>query len=595
MVTKRQAVVEERSVDAKRPLRVICVGAGISGILTSIRFPQRIPNLDLQIYEKNPDVGGTWFENKYPGCACDIPAHTYQLTFEPNLDWPKFYASSKDIHKYWKKVVAKYGCMKYIKLQHQIVQARWVAEESKWHVQVKNLVSGRIFQDTCDIFISAAGALNDWKWPKIPGLHSFKGKLLHSANWDESYDYSNKRVAVVGAGSSGIQIVPGVQPTVKHLDHYVRGKTWIATTFARAKVEERGQGLDNFHFTPEDIQTFKNSPETYQQFRKEIELELQSAHGATLRGSVEQKDALADFTLKMRTRLAKKPELVDQLMPSFPPLCRRLTPGPGYLEALVEPNVDVISTEIREIVEDGIITEDGIHRPVEAIMCATGFDTSFTPRYPIYGINNLALSEKWKATPSTYISITVDQFPNFFVYLGPNSGLGAGNLLVLLEKMADYFTECVSKIQRDNIAAMCVKPQSVEQFVGHCDKYFERTVFTEKCRSWYKNGTVNGRVSALWPGSSLHAMEVFSHPRWEDFDYTYVNSNPFGWFGNGWTENEVNKEVNVDYLNDENIDFPLAETVALNGNGHFVKSKWEEPVVANGNGHVIKQREEVAV
>ena len=152
MVTKRQAVVEERSVDAKRPLRVICVGAGISGILTSIRFPQRIPNLDLQIYEKNPDIGGTWFENKYPGCACgmpmnfllkkgslyclDIPAHTYQLTFEPNLDWPKFYASSKDIHKYWKKVVAKYGCMKYIKLQHQIVEARWIAEESKWHVQV---------------------------------------------------------------------------------------------------------------------------------------------------------------------------------------------------------------------------------------------------------------------------------------------------------------------------------------------------------------------------------------------------------------------------------------------------------------------------
>jgi cation diffusion facilitator CzcD-associated flavoprotein CzcO len=202
----------------------------------------------------------------------------------------------------------------------------------------------------------------------------------------------------------------------------------------------------------------------------------------------------------MKTRLAKKPELVDQLMPSFPPLCRRLTPGPGYLEALVEPNVDVISTEIREIVEDGIITEDGIHRPVEAIMCATGFDTSFTPRYPIYGINNLALSEKWKTTPSTYLSITADQFPNFFVYLGPNSGLGAGNLLVLLEKMADYFTECASKIQRENIASMCAKPQSVERFVGHCDKYFERTVFTEKCRSWYKNGTVDGRVSALWPG-----------------------------------------------------------------------------------------------
>jgi len=204
----------------------------------------------------------------------------------------------------------------------------------------------------------------------------------------------------------------------------------------------------------------------------------------------------------MKERLAKKPSVLDQMMPSFPPLCRRLTPGPGYLEALVEPNVDVISTPIRQIVEDGIITSDGVLRRVDGIISATGFDTSFTPRYPVYGVNGITLKEKWKKSPETYISIGTDGFPNYFGYLGPNSGLGAGNLLVLLEKMADYFTECVGKMQRENIAAMTAKPESVRQFVEHCDKYFERTVFTMDCRSWYKNGTVDGRVSALWPGMS---------------------------------------------------------------------------------------------
>ncbi|RDL41770.1 Uncharacterized protein BP5553_01749 [Venustampulla echinocandica] len=576
MVSKGQAVVEERPIDAKRPLRVICVGAGISGIITAIRFPQRIPNLDLQIYEKNTDITGTWFENKYPGCACDIPAHTYQLTFEPNLEWPQFYAKGEDIYKYWKKVADKYNCNKYIKLQHQVVEARWLSEVSKWQVMVKNIASGTVFEDYCDVFLSASGVLNDWKWPSIPGLQKFKGKLLHSASWDQSYDYSGKRVAVVGSGSSAIQIVPSMQPIVEHMDHYVRGKAWISTTFAAEKVNERGAGLDNFSFTEEDIESFTQSPSTYQKFRKDIELELQSGHAVTLRDSSAQVQALADFTEKMRARLSKKPTVIDQIMPNFPPVCRRLTPGPGYLEALVQPNVDVISAPIQEVTETGIVTSDGSVREVDSIVCATGFDTSFSPRYPIYGVNGVKLSDKWSVVPETYLSVAAAGFPNYFMYLGPNSALGTGNLLVLIERMADYFTDVVAKMQRDDISAITVKEESVRNFVQHCDKYFERTVFTMNCRSWYKGGTEDGRVSALWPGSSLHAMETLAHPRWEDYEYIHRNGNPFGWFGNGWTENEINQNINVDYLNEENIDYPLVRKAIINGdqnvNGHALES-----------------------
>lgn len=197
----------DRPIDDYRPIRVVVIGAGISGILASIRFPQRIPNLSLVVYEKNEDIGGTWFENRYPGCACDIPAHVYQATFSPNTEWSQFYASSQEIHAYWKKVARKYDCMKYIKLRQQVAGAVWDSQESKWTLkvsesahgpsrsnqdntcQIRDLVQNSEYTDKCDVLISATGALNSWNWPDIPGLHNFRGKLLHSAAWDESYDY----------------------------------------------------------------------------------------------------------------------------------------------------------------------------------------------------------------------------------------------------------------------------------------------------------------------------------------------------------------------------------------------------------------------
>ncbi|OQD75619.1 hypothetical protein PENDEC_c006G03066 [Penicillium decumbens] len=551
-----KSIIEERSVDEARPLRVVVIGAGISGIFACIRLVQRIPNLDLCVYDKNADIGGTWFENRYPGCACDIPAHTYQATFEPNKEWSQFYASAPEIHNYWKSVAEKYGCVKYIKLKRQISEAAWNEDSSKWEIKVQDVDTCSVESDQCDILIQATGALNNWKWPNIPGLHDFKGKLLHSAVWDEEYDYSGKSVAVIGNGSSGIQIVPGILPKVTHIDHYVRSQTWISPTFARKHVDERGKGLENFTFTPEEIEEFKRDHSKYQEFRKDVELALQSIHGATLIGNPVQVGAREVFVENMKRRLANKPELLDELVPSFPPACRRLTPGPGYLEALTDEKVDVIRSNVEKVDETGIITSDGQHRAVDAIVCATGFDTSCTPRFPIKGRNGLTLEKHWEKTPETYISLTTNEFPNYFISLGPNAGLGEGNLLLIIEKGVDYMTECVRKIQRDNIRTMAPKRDAVKRFTQYCDQYFAKTVFGAKCRSWYKGGTEEGRVVALWPGSSLHAMKVLAHPRWEDYDYEYVNNNPTGWFGDGWVEKEKNNTIDVDYLDDDQIDFP---------------------------------------
>jgi len=227
----------------------------------------------------------------------------------------------------------------------------------------------------------------------------------------------------------------------------------------------------------------------------------------TIKGSPEQIGAKEVFAANMKRRLAKKPELVEQLMPSFPPVCRRLTPGPGYLEALTDDKVDVITSEIVKVDAEGIITADGKHRPVDVLVCATGFDTTFTPRFPIIGRNGLSLADRWKHIPETYLSLATDGFPNYFISLGPNAALGEGNLLVLVERVLDYFTMCVAKMQRENIRAMWPRREAVERFTKYCDQYFSRTVFSMKCRSWYKGGTEDGRVTALWPGE-LHPISI---------------------------------------------------------------------------------------
>lgn len=208
----------------------------------------------------------------------------------------------------------------------------------------------------------------------------------------------------------------------------------------------------------------------------------------------------------MKRRLRNKPELVEELLPSFAPACRRLTPGPGYLEALTDDKVDIISSPIVKIVEDGVVTEDGKHHPTDVLVCATGFNTTFTPRFPIIGKDGLSLAKRWEETPENYLSLAVDGFPNYFICLGPNAALGEGNLLLLIENGIDYITRCVEKMQRDNIRTIDVQKKAVTQFRRHCDQYFSRTVFGMECRSWYKGGESNGRVVALWPGKSINVQ-----------------------------------------------------------------------------------------
>lgn len=265
-------------------------------------------------------------------------------------------------------------------------------------------------------------------------------------------------------------------------------------------------------------------------------------HALTLKGTDLQNAMREDFTGLMKKRLAKKPEILNSLLPTFSVGCRRLTPGPGYLEALVQDNVNFIDIPIKHAFSNGLELETGEKIELDVLVCATGFQASAPPLFPVIGRNGQTMAEKFNPYPETYLSLATDDFPNYFMILGPNSAIGTGTLTTMIEMEGDYVIKCIRKMQKENIASMEVKPRLVKDFSRIIDNYFKHTVYLENCSSWYRSNCGSGdRITGLWPGSALHAMETFRSPRWEDFSYVYMagkdegDINHLSWLGNGWS------------------------------------------------------------
>lgn len=314
--------------------------------------------------------------------------------------------------------------------------------------------------------------------------------------------------------------------------------------------------------TPEETSTFVNSPEKLFNFRHLIEREANLVHAITRKDSPLALAAQKKLAELMRSRLAKRPDLADSLVPNFAPGCRRLTPGPGYLEALTEENVQFINTPIAEIVQEGIKLSNDRQVDLDVLICATGFRAMAAPPFPVIGIQtDLAL--RFVPHPEAYMSTAVDGFPNFFLMLGPNSGVGSGSLTLVLEAVGNYIIKCIRKLQKDNISAMTVKPERLRDWSSFVDGYFPTTVFMDDCKSWYRNNGTDKRVIGLWPGSTLHAVEALRSPRWEDYDYLYAGDkrggvvNRLNWLGNGWSGIQLEENGDLGYyIRPEYVDFP---------------------------------------
>jgi hypothetical protein len=308
---------------------------------------------------------------------------------------------------------------------------------------------------------------------------------------------------------------------------------------------------------------FLNNDEQYLRFRKRIEDDGNAVHKSSIRGSEMQKMLIDTFSKVTKEKLASKPELMASFSPDFGIGCRRLTPGPGYFEALTQNNVDFVTTGVASINEKGLLLQDGKQVDIDVLVCATGFNTSSVPPFPVVGKNG-TLEKKFKPYPETYLSMMVDGFPNFFVMLGPNAGVGAGSLTVVLEAQGDYITKCIRKLQKEDYVSMMPKKERVRDFSDYVGQYFKKTVYSDDCKSWYKiQGGLGDRISALWPGSLLHALETWRAPRWEDFEYESSDDNQLRWLGNGWSTTLMEGGDPSFYLNPDVANVPMVGTPEL--------------------------------
>ncbi|TLD38068.1 putative flavin-binding monooxygenase protein [Venturia nashicola] len=529
--------IEDHPIDVTGKLRVAVIGAGMAGINAGILLPIKVPGIELTIFEKNKDVGGTWFENVYPGVRCDIPAHVYQSTFDPNTRWTEEYAQGREIRDYWQDLARKHGVYDLIRLGTKVTRVEWDPNVSQWKIGLQGVESGIDREENFDVVITAIGRFNAWKLPEIKDIDKYEGHIRHNSNWDASFDPAGKTIAVIGNGASGIQVVPNLQKIAKHIDHYVRSPTWLANSFAG---EGGGRKLDANLYSEELLKSWED-PEEYLKFRKEFEGRFYKVFKGVFRESDKNETLRKEFQALMAERLAKKPELYEELIPDFPPLCRRLTPGPGYLEALTEENVSLIRGSIERFTKDGIVDSNGIERKVDAVVCCTGANRDMLPPFPITVPGVGTLQESWTPDPYTYLGVSTPLFPNLLFIQGPNGAGHSGTIPNQMETQTTYVAQLLRKVIQQRIKTFAPSKAAADDFLAYSDAFFARTVWTENCSSWANSGRPGARIHGHWPGSASHLNNVRRNPRWEDWEWTYKSKsgNRFAYFGNGWTSKEL--------------------------------------------------------
>lgn len=570
----------------KRKLRVVTIGAGFSGLIMAHKIQHERPELqefiDHVIYEKNDGIGGTWRVNTYPGILhsqClkplltdlgvqnDVPAHIYAFPFDPNPNWSKFYADGSECLSYMEHVADKWDLKRNIHFNTQVVQLDWLEEESKWNIKLRH--NGQEREEKADIILSAQGFLSQWKWPSIPGIHDFKGHKVHSADWDHSFDYAGKKIGIIGNGSSAIQILPQMAKLKDaQIVSFQRNPTWITPSLGETLAVSSGEpeepeedeevGVDmaevsdsdeevgsNFNprYTRKEKRKF-NNPEKHKEYRKMLQHGMNRGFKLFSKGSQQNAKSTNATIERMRKALNYNEELCSKLIPEWTLGCRRLTPGEGYLESFLLPNVALEQSSITKITPTGIQSENQ-HHDLDVIVCATGFDVSHIPHYPVTGREGVTLAEQWKDEPESYLSLACPNMPNYFIFTGPNATVGHGTLITSMTWSADWMIKWLRKIAREDIKSVCPTQSATDQFVRYGDEIHKTLVWTGSCKSWYKNHRVDGRVTATFSGSALLYREMIEEIRPEDFDIRYGSANKFRFMGNGFTILETQEDADL--------------------------------------------------
>lgn len=395
-----------------------------------------------------------------------------------------------------------------MQLNSKVVESRWNEEEGTWKIIIEDQQTKEKREDWAHCFVNGTGILNNWKWPDIEDLHSFKGNLMHSASWDHNVDFTGKTVAIIGLGSTSVQITPTLQKMVGKLEVFMRSSTWISPPFgagALANDLQKGAEVDpgqrQYTFSDEDKKKFAEDPAYHLDFRKRIEAEINGLFGMFQANSEMSNLFRKVITDEMHRRMGPgNEELKEFIIPSWSPGCRRISPGDGFLEALVAPNVRPVFSGIKKVTENGILTEDGEEHKFDIIVCATGFQVAFKPAFKVINGQGVSIDEDWKDGPNLYFGVSAPRFPNYYTIVGPGATWSNGTLIPSIETTIEYSIQIMKKIQTEHVKAIEVKQEALDEIYAHFDEFHKDTVWKEECRSWFKDGKIKNRIY-LWPGS----------------------------------------------------------------------------------------------
>lgn len=480
--------------------RLLIIGSGFAGIAMAVALRRRGID-DFVILERAASLGGTWRDNRYPGCACDVESALYSLSFAPNPDWSHTFARQPEIEAYLVRVATEQGIVPFIRFGEEVTGARWDEVAAEWEV-----TSTRGTWRARSV-VMANGALSDPVVPDLPGLPSFAGPAFHTARWDASVPLEGKRVAVVGTGASAVQVIPAIQPTVAQLIVAQRTPAWVLPRWDHAVPAWR-RGL------------YRDFPLLHRLVRGlqylEHELLLHPFRHAGVRRIMER---LIGLHLRRQVR---DPALRAALTPHYGIGCKRLLLSNDYYPALTQPNVTLVPHGVARVEGDGIVTTNGAKHAADVLVLATGFRVTDPILAPvIVGRNGRSLADAWAGSPEAYMGTTVAGFPNLFMLMGPNTGLGHSSVLMIAETQVAHVMGALELLERRGGRAIEPSAAAQARFVRAMDAGLAGTVWMQGgCTSWYLDRT--GRNAALWPYGLGRFRRTVGRVRAEDYVTTPV-------------------------------------------------------------------------
>ena len=466
---------------------VAIIGTGFSGLGMGIALVKEGRH-DFVILEKAHDVGGTWRDNSYPGCACDIQSHMYSFSFEQNPGWSRMFSPQPEIFDYLRGVADKYQLRRHIRFGVEVTGARWDPEAARWTLRATS-ATGEAVEYRARFLVAGVGALHIPNVPELPGIESFEGTAFHSARWDHEYDLAGKKVAVVGTGASAIQFVPEIAGQVESLTLFQRSAPWVLPKADRP--------------VPERVRTlFRLFPPARQLYRAGVYW-LNESLAVGFNGHPGLLRIAERLGRRSVARQVSDPVLRKKLMPSYTLGCKRVLMSNTYYRALAGPNAGVVTSGITEVRAHSVVDGDGVEHEVDAIIYGTGFHVTDSFDYlDIKGRDGRDLAAQWRSEGiQTHLGITVNGFPNLFFLLGPNTGLGHNSVVFMIEAQVRYALSAMKLAGRHRAAAIEVRESVQASFNDEIQRRLAKGVWsTGGCTNWYLDA--KGVNRTLWPGQT---------------------------------------------------------------------------------------------